>query len=462
MEKHVEDTVAGGTWIFLGSLAVSLTGFVFWLVVARVAGVESVGIASAVMSSALMASTLVSAGMNIAVIREVASKGARAFIASLTLASVASMVAASLSILLVHGLGYDHLIPIASLLAVSYVLSIPVLYSLIGMERFRSYFTATLAGSIAKLSVGTTLAALGLGALAPLLGYLAHPITASLLALTYLTSLQIPRTRPRREDLRSVAVLTLSNYPFMFSSQLLTMLNIYMYAYLVRETASTGVLYIAMMITLAIMAIPFSFLNAALSVGIRRNVDVYVESLRIGLALTTPVVALVLAMPKTILELINPELISGVNTLRILLLSIIPSSTLMTLITKLNHEGETLKLTVIGTSLLLVLIVLMIPLTKLLRDEGAALAFLAANTLLMLVTIRYLPNAVKNVGILWSTHLSLALLSYLALVNEFFMSIIAVTVSATILLASKIIMLNEINQILKMILKVIFHSKVER
>ena len=27
VEKHVEDTVAGGTWIFLSSLTVSLSGF---------------------------------------------------------------------------------------------------------------------------------------------------------------------------------------------------------------------------------------------------------------------------------------------------------------------------------------------------------------------------------------------------------------------------------------------------
>jgi len=298
VEKHVEDTVAGGTWIFLGSLAISLMGFVFWLVIARVAGVENVSIVSVSMSSALMASILVSVGMNIAVIREVAFKGARAFIASLTLASIASIVAASLSILLIHGLGYDHLIPIASLLAISYVLSIPVLYSLIGMERSRSYFTATLAGSIAKLSVGTTLAALGLGALALLLGYLAHPLTASLLTLTYLSFLHIPKTR--REDLRSIATLALSNYPFVFSTQLLTMLCVYVFACIVREVISVGTLYISMMITLAILAIPNSLLNAALPIGTRRNVDPFTDSLRIGLALSTPIIVAIIAAPRTI------------------------------------------------------------------------------------------------------------------------------------------------------------------
>ncbi|MCD6509711.1 MAG: hypothetical protein J7L11_04890 [Thermoprotei archaeon] len=50
--------------------------------------------------------------------------------------------------------------------------------------------------------------------------------------------------RPRGEDLRSVTTLTPPNYPFVFSTQLLSMPSIYIFAYVAREAIPTGTLYI--------------------------------------------------------------------------------------------------------------------------------------------------------------------------------------------------------------------------
>ena len=105
-----------------------------------------------------------------------------------------------------------------------------------------------------------------------------------------------------------------------------------------------------MMIALAIAAIPGSLLRAALPIGTRRNVDSFSDSLRIGLALATPVVVAVIATPRTTLTLINPELVEGADTLRILMLSIAPLAALIASITKLNKEKNTKTLTIIGVA----------------------------------------------------------------------------------------------------------------
>jgi len=47
-----------------------MTGFVFWLMIAKLAGAEVVGIASAVVSSSSIAVTSVSAGLGIAAMRD--------------------------------------------------------------------------------------------------------------------------------------------------------------------------------------------------------------------------------------------------------------------------------------------------------------------------------------------------------------------------------------------------------
>ena len=449
MEKHVEDTVAGGTWIFLSSLTVSLSGFVFWLVVTKLVGAESIGIASVVVSSASIAATLTSAGMNIAVIRESAAKGPRTLSVSLLLAVVAGAVAASVSVPLIGGLGYSYLATYTTLLALLSTVSIALTCSLIGLERFGSYFTAVAAGSVAKLGVGVALAAMGLGFAAPILGYLAHPLTSSIAALAFL-ALSISRIAyPSREDLRSLAMLTLSNYPYAISNQLLTMLSVYIFAYLVREAAPTGILYISMMVALAVSAIPNSLLRAALPIGTRRNTEPFAESLRIGLVLATPIVVAVIAAPRTILTIINPELVEGADTLRIMMLSITPLATLTATITKLNKETNTKMLTTIGVVRLAILVAILPSLTKTLGITGAATAYLVANALLLPVALRHIPGAYRSIAILWGVHIMAVLLGCTSPVNEPATAIALTMMSIIAVHTARIATVNEILNTLK-------------
>ena len=202
----------------------------------RLVGVESVGVAS----------TLVSAGLNIAVIREVAAEGPKAFTTSLLLALVLGSVAAVVTVPLTHSLSYGSLAPFASTLALLSITSIATAQSLVGLEEFKIYFTAMFTGSIAKIAVGVTLAVAGLGALSPIIGYLAYPLV--LLLTTLILLLPVLRRsrnlRPNVAHFRSLVKLSFSNYPYVFSNQLLTMLGVYMFAYLIREAVPTGTLYI--------------------------------------------------------------------------------------------------------------------------------------------------------------------------------------------------------------------------
>ncbi|MCS7385816.1 MAG: hypothetical protein NDF55_03610 [archaeon GB-1867-005] len=68
--------------------------------------------------------------------------------------------------------------------------------------------------------------------------------------------------------------------------------------------------------------------------------------------------------------------------MRSLLLSLTPLAVLTATVTKLNKERRTSMLVAMGALLLSLLAALMIPLTKLFKTEGAALAFLTANTTL--------------------------------------------------------------------------------
>jgi ABC-type transport system involved in cytochrome c biogenesis permease component len=82
----------------------------------------------------------------------------------------------------VHNLDLHELTLLASPLTIAYMTTTPMTFSLIGVENFRGYFTATLVGSIPKLAIGTVLVIIGLKTRAPLLSYLAYPLTAPLVA----------------------------------------------------------------------------------------------------------------------------------------------------------------------------------------------------------------------------------------------------------------------------------------
>ena len=412
VREDVAEVVGGGTWVLLGGLAVSLSGFVFWFVLSRLVGVESVGVASAIVSASGVASTLVGAGLNIAVIREVAARGPRAFTTSLLLALVLGSIAAVVTVPLTYSLGYGGLTSFASALALFSIVSIAAAQSLVGFEEFKRYFIAMLTSSIAKIAVGVALAAAGLGALSAIVGYLTYPL--ALLAAALLLLLPVLKCvsdlRPTVTRFRSLVELSFSNYPYVFSNQLLTMLGVYIFAFLVREAVPTGTLYIALMVSLAVAAIPNSILSAALPVSIRRGTDTFAEGFRVGLSLATPIVVLVGGASTALLSAINPDLAAGSLPLKVLLTSIAPLTALTTAIMALNREGNVKGIAVLGLSRLAVLTALLPVMTNYFGLLGASTAYLIANIAPLPVARKYV-KIWNHLAVLWTIQTSLILMS---------------------------------------------------
>ena len=197
--------------------------------------------------------------------------------------------------------------------------------------------------------------------------------------------------------------------PYILSSQLLTMLSIYAYALLSGEAFSTGVLYIAMMVALVLTAIPGSMLNAALPIATRRGWDPFAEAARLGLALTSPLVAVAIAAPGPLLALVNPGLSGGAWALVVLSSSVAPATILNASISKLNRDARKRELALLGLARLLVLLALIAPLARLEGIVGVALAYLAANAAPLPLALRYLEADSKPLLGLWAIQAGLPL-----------------------------------------------------
>ncbi|OYT50330.1 MAG: hypothetical protein B6U73_04310 [Desulfurococcales archaeon ex4484_204] len=409
LRRDVAEAVTGGTWLFLGNIVISVTGFVFWVVVARIAGIEAVGVATSVFSAATLFAILPSAGLNIAVMREVAAEGFPAYGAALAVSVMLGTVSALLAIPAVTVLGYGGFAGVAAALAALSVASIATTQGLLGFERFSGFFTAVTAGSLAKLAVGVAAALAGLGALSVLIGYLAYFLVA--IAASLLIALTSAASPLRVRGLGTILKLTYSNYPFVISGQLITMLNVYMFAYLVGEAPLTGILYIAFMVMLTVFAVPNALISASLPIGIRRGSDPFSDTLRISLGVVTPIVALVLAAPAAILHLINPALVTGSSALKILVLAIAPMTALIAGLMRLNKEGRMADVAVLGAVRLALLVATLPILAKSYGLEGAAASFLTANIAPLPLLIAKHGIRARELAITWSTHALIALLS---------------------------------------------------
>ncbi len=460
MDKSVEESVAGGAWLFLSNAAISAAGLAFWLVVARLAGVESVGAAGAVVSAAGVAATLASSGLTLAVAREVAVRNLHAVTVSITLSLIAGPLAGLLGVGLIGALDYEGFTLYAGLLALLMVLSQAFSFILVGLEEFAGFFKASLASSIAKLGLGAALAWLGYGLLAPLAGFLAFPLIMAASSLLIIT-LRLGRKafKPGTAGLGELALLTVSNYPFMLSSQLLTVLSVYAFALFSGEEFSTGVLYIAMTASLAVASVPASLLNADLPVAARRGSDPFTETLRLGLALTTPLIAGLLAATGPILGLINPELSQGSTVLTLLLLAVTPLTVLTAATNKLNKELNRTELTVIGTVRLVSLLALIYPLTTRYSVEGAAAAYLIANMLPLPLAFRHLPGSLIPSISFWGLQAGIPFLLSLSNLPVIASLVAAPVIALAAIHASKIAKLNEIANTIKHALTSLFRSQ---
>ncbi len=446
---------------------ISASGFVLWVIVSRLLGVGVVGVTSAAVSAAGVASTLLAAGLPIAVMREFAAKGLKVLPSAIFVAFVLGVASALTATLMVAALPLSFGVPlwVPPTLSLMTIMSMAGLQALVGLGRFMEYFTSTLVASFAKVAVGVGLALLGWGALAPLLGYIAYPVvvltvTAYFLATTYFTSL--PKDPGSRESLvsgvLSLLKLTYSNYPFLFSTQILNMLSVYFFAVLTGRAVDTGTLYLSLMIVLILNAVVGSALNASLSVSLRRDTDPFTETLRLALTIAAPFATAVSAAPLLPLHLINPALDKGVSTLTILALTIPPAAVATAALMKANKEGNHATIAALGVTRLITLLTLLPPLARAAGTDGVALAYLAANITPLPIAIRKVPGTLKPLLVTWGTQTTLTLIALTLTPNPTptqaaIIAVIAATTTLATTHATKTVNLREVANIITTIAK---------
>lgn len=124
-----------------------------------------------------------------------------------------------------------------------------------------------------------------------------------------------------------------------------------------------------------------------------------------------------------------------------------------TIIIKLNKEGRTGSLALIGIARLLILLVLLPLLTNIMSLDGAATAFLMANTVVMIYALKYEPSITKTLLSLWGIQAFIAFLTCSIPINEYILALASPIVAVALMHITNTFTIKDLNNTLRTIIK---------
>ncbi|MCX9076729.1 MAG: oligosaccharide flippase family protein [Candidatus Methanoperedens sp.] len=382
-----------------------LLGFVFWIIAARYYSPDEVGTISALLSSMLLLSMISGLGFQTAFIfylprnRENASKIINS---CLTSSIVASLVFSSIFVF-----GLDIWAPpLKSILSnLKYVIlfaavtsfyttSANISSAFIAGRKSSFHMTKEMLFGLFKilpLQVFSVFGAMGIF-MAWGIGVLLSVITGFfLLSLLWKGYLPIPMLDP---IIKSMAGYSAGNYLadvfFTLPRLILPIMIINMVS-----TESTGFFYIAMMIAGLLYGIPQAISNSLLAESsdsgeLWQKVK---KAIKLNAALLFPGILIFVFFGKFILNLFNPTYaLNSSTTLMILAAASLPMSLNIIFITIRNAQKRVFSVVKINSAIAVFTLVFALPLLRSSGIEGAAFAYLAANTLVALFVVYKMRN----------------------------------------------------------------------
>lgn len=314
--------VRSGGYLYLSSVVNNVSGYVYWLLVSRIAGPQVLGLTSAVVGLSALVTGALSLGVPAALQRNLGECLGRGdewcvrrhyWTATLFEAALYSAAAAALYALAIGGVRVSHYTPemlkaASALVLVGGLGQLPAA-GLVARLETGVILLAGLAGNAAKLGVGLGLVGLGYGWLGAVSGYLAQ----GALTLAIAKAAVARSTRPTlRLGLGSLAETLRAGIPawlpgfILVLGQWLSVLAVFGY----KTAVETGHYYAAYTIASLLRGASVIVLGALLPVlaGMREGrAALASDAARVALALITPLAVFTALYPAPILSLLGPS-----------------------------------------------------------------------------------------------------------------------------------------------------------
>jgi len=454
-EKFMNSSI----FLFLDLIIIAAAGWLYWIIISKLISISEVGQSTALYSLVFLTATLVGLGLEYPLLKKTSVLGSKVIVSAIIIEMIITMVAIPF---VIYALGNIHTgdlesVTLACLIMLIFsTLAFVGRFSLLGVSASKTILIIDSIGTVLKFTTAYILVSDGFGVLGVLISFMLYAmITASSsLALVYRRfGFSLEKMRYIKETLYDGIV----NLPSVFSRTLVISLSVVLLASFGVASSEIGSFYIALMISIFAGGLISSTAYMAIPASTRSQRDLSHISIRIGISLTAPIIAVLIASPGFILSLIGPQYVSGALILVILAIAILPFAITANTISRLNYTNSSKRLIAIGSLQLIVFLACFIILVPEYNAVGAAFSVLLAYTASCILSLiwsekillRYIGNVVIAVTAAWFISKIFSWLLPDGNIALFLTILSSITITLAIIFASRNTSIEEVTKLLK-------------
>ena len=370
--------VRASIWLYLSQLVYQVSGLIYWILIGHLIGPGELGEATAAIGIATTLSGLLSLGLEQGVARFVGGGDLGTAIWALKLLPLLSLLALSSSIVACTLMGMAVSLGLIAGLTATLTLVNRVLRGFArGFLETKPIAFSAVAGHLVKVVVGVLLVWAGLGSVGVAMGYMArHAAAFTILLVFTLSSLKTFRVSGSLRELLSAGIATYAPSVIITLGTWLGVLVLYGGV----GAIETGLYYVASVLSGVVIGVPATILSLMMPYlsGIRSGRErAASKALRMSLAVSLPLAAVLYAYPHILLGLLRREYLESIPILRVLLL-ILPFRAVNMIVASLLYAASMYRLVLLrGIAFSLVSTLLYYPLATRMDGLGVAIARLA-------------------------------------------------------------------------------------
>jgi len=459
----VNRVISSGFLVFLDHLVFGVTGWIYWLVISKYVSTFEIGQATAVYSLILLISTLSQLGLQYPILNRSSAEKSK-ILGSVLMIELAVTLAALPIVAYLFFNVYPVSLQAFTWMGIGTLILINVgfvaRFVLLGISDAKKVLIIDTVGTIIKFVTGFVLVATGFGTWGILLSFLIQAIVIGFIAL----ALAVRIFGFKFQNMKYLSKIIrdgLVNVPSQLSGVLVFSLSVVLLASFAVPSSDIGVFYIALMISFIVSTFVSSMALMLIPGSSTSKEDLSTVTTRIGISLTAPLIAALIASPKLILSIIGTDYVSGATILVVLSFAILPFSIMINAISKFNFKNDPKKLILIGSTQLLTFLITFYFLVPNYGTLGAAFSILIASIASFIpsiawsdrILIRYIINTCIAILVGCVAGFGISSLNGESVLIQIASVLSSITVTFAIILGLRNTSTNELTQLIKTFLK---------
>jgi O-antigen/teichoic acid export membrane protein len=342
--------IGSGIILTLDLFVISFGNWIFWLLVSMIASPAEIGQATSVYSYILLFSSITMLGLEYTIIKKSSTDKTFVFGTTIVLKLLILFASLPLFIVLLNQLGYSLYSEITYIAIGIFVFSsfrYVFRYILLGNFESAKIFLINTIGLLSQLVIGFYLVLNNFGSTGILISFLVNVLVITVLFLFSLKR-KLNLKLGNKEYFADFIKDALINFPPQLTRSLIFYFSVVLLAFLGVSESDIGLFYIAMMMSIIAGGLAGNMALMLIPSSLVANKNLSFDGLRISLALTAPIVAILLCEPEGILGIIGPHYTQATDLLIIFSLSIIPYVIVTNSVTNFNNLNQSLKIILMG------------------------------------------------------------------------------------------------------------------